>query len=283
MKSLALILASALCAGSPLMAQSPEPSTISLVQPAANHYLLGSQVVQMVRSDYIDGKYNKFLKEMDQDYQDAKKSNDLEGLIELRKETSKINIHPDFAKAYRVIQDSKNKDLLNAASTLEKTAFTLKVESAAQSISDIDDHLLALSYKVPGTGANSDENKLIDLGIEYYYKAIHLDSLSAKSTIADRKQKHMALEMEKMSRMVEASKSFTDKNLKSSIQDAATILDYRIAKSYDMSDLIALSKGKIKPLSTLEQKAATIISNSQGDLAELHRVLLHTIDNEESK
>ncbi len=282
MKSLALILASALCAGTPVATMS-QSETITMTQPASNHFLLGSEVVQMVRADYTDGKYNEFLKEMDRDFKQAKKSNDLEGLIELRKETAQIKIHPDFAKAYRIIQDAKNKDLLNAASTLEKTEFTQKVESAAQSIAEMDDHLLALSYKVPGTGANSDENALIDIGLEYYYKAIHLDSLASKAPMADRKEKHMALEMEKMSRMVEASKSFTDKNLKSSIKDASIILDHRIAKSYDMSDLIALSKGKVKPLSTLEEKAATIVSNSQGDLAELHRVLLHTIDNEAQK
>jgi hypothetical protein len=280
MKSLTLILASALCAASPLMAQSPDTAITSLTQPATNHYLLGSKVVQLARADFQSGAYTEFLKEMDIDYRNAKKANDLEGLIELRKETAKIKIHPEFAKAYRIIQEAKNKDLLVAASTLEETAFTQKVESAAAPIAEIDDHLQSLSYKVPGSGANSDENKLIEIGVEYYYKAIHLDSLSAKNNIANCKQKHMALEMEKMSRMLDAAKSFTDKQLKSSVQDAASILDQRIAKSYDMSDLIALSKGKIKPLSKLEQKAATIISNSQGDLAELHRVLLHSIDSE---
>jgi len=282
MKTIALILASVLCAGSPAMAETtPVATTVS--QSASNHFLLGKEVVQAVRTEYTDGKYNDFLKEMDQDYKNAKKSNDLEGLIELRIETAKIKIHPEFTKTYRIIQDSKDKDLLRAASNLEETTFTKKVKSAAQSLAAIDDHMQALSYKVPGTGANSDENALIDIGLEYYYKAIHLDSLAANSSMKDRKEKHMALEMEKMSRMLEASKTFTDKKLKSSIEDAAVILDNRIAKSYDMGDLLALGKGKIKPSSTLEEKAATIVSNSQGDLAELHRHLLNSLDNEAKK
>jgi hypothetical protein len=156
--------------------------------------------------------------------------------------------------------------------------FSSKLLSATQSIADMDSHLAALNFKAPGTGATSDENTLIDISLEYYYKAIHLDSASAKSSIADRKEKHMALEVEKMDKMLAASKSFTDKNLKQAVEDSAAILDARMARSYDMSDLLALSNGKIKPTNQMEEKAATVVSTSQGQLSELHRHLLKTLD-----
>lgn len=283
MNSLSLILASMLCAGSPAIVETPESKKTTAVQQASNHFKLGKEVVQAVRSDYSAGSYSEFLKDMDSDYKKAKKANELEGLIEMRKETAKVKIHPQFADSYRTIQEAKNKKLLQVAASDSQTPFADKLASATQSISDIDGQLLSLNFKAPGEGISSDENALIEINLEYYYKAIHLDSLAAKKSMADRKEKHMALEIEKMDRMVQAANSFTDTSLKESVMDAAAILDERMAKSYDISDLLALSKGKVKPISTQEEKAAAIVSNSQGELAELHRHLLNSLDNDTQK
>lgn len=275
MKSAVCILASIFCTGAPLVAQVPTPN--ATVQTVSNHFLQGKEVVQTLHADYNAGKYSDFLKSMDQDYRKAKKSNDLEGLIEIRKESAKTQIHPDFAKSYRKIQDAKNKELLKLAEGNKDSEFATKLQSAAASMTDIDSRLIELNYKAPGTGANSDENALIEISLEYYYKAIHLDSLAVNSTMADRKEKHMALELEKMDKMLAASKSFTDKKLQTAVEDSAAVLDARMARSYDMSDLLALSKGKVKPASSIEEKSAAIISNSQGQLAELHRQLLNSV------
>jgi hypothetical protein len=278
MKSLAFILASVFCAGTPATAQPTEIASSAVVQSASNQFLIGRDVVKSIRAEYKAGTYTEFLSEMDRDYKHAKKANDLEGLIEIRKESASAKIHPEFAKYYRAIQDSKNKELIKLSETDMSSPFSSKLLSATQSIADMDSHLAALNFKAPGTGATSDENTLIDISLEYYYKAIHLDSASAKSSIADRKEKHMALEVEKMDKMLAASKSFTDKNLKQAVEDSAAILDARMARSYDMSDLLALSNGKIKPTNQMEEKAATVVSTSQGQLSELHRHLLKTLD-----
>ena len=283
MKSLAFILASVFCAGSPATAQAEPTQPTSVVQSATNNFLLGRDVVKSIRADYAAGGYTEFLNEMDRDYKKAKQANELEGLIEIRKDSLDAKIHPEFAKFYRVIQDSKNKELLKLSEMDASAPFSAKLQSATQTVADLDRQLAALNFKAPGTGANSDENALIEISLEYYYKAIHLDSLSAKSSIADRKQKHMALELEKMDKMVAASKSFSDKKLKAAIDDAAAILDARMARSYDMSDLLALSSGKVKPASTVEEKAASVVANSQGQLSELHRHLLNSLDNEVKK
>jgi hypothetical protein len=219
---------------------------------------------------------------MDTDYQKAKKNNQLEGLIEIRKDTGSTQINPEFAKAYGIIQKAKNQDLLKIVDK-DHSQFGDKVRSSAQSVNDVDPRLLSLNYKAPGTGANSDENALIEISLEYYYKGIHLDSFDAVNPVKDRKERHMALEVQKMNKMLEASKTFSDKELKLAVEDAAKNLDTRMAKSYDTSDLLALGKGKVKPASSLEEKAAAIVSSSQGDLADLHRKLLDSLNDEKTK
>lgn len=264
MKSICYLVATALCAGTPAMTQ--ETPKQAIVQTVSNSYSVGSDVVQTVRNS----DYSQFLKDMDDDYLAAKKANQLEGLIEIRKESGKVKINPEFAKSYGIIQKAKNSELLNAVSKAEDSSFVTKVRSAAHAMPDVEPELLAVSYKAPGTGKNADENTLIEISLEYYYKTIHLDSLGEKQT----KEKHIALEIEKMDKMVAASKTFTDKKLKKAVEEAAAQLDERMAKAYDTSDLLALSRGKIKATSPLEEKVASIVSDSQGELADLHRQLL---------
>lgn len=277
MKSISFLLASILCAGSPAMAEISSAPTTTVVQPAGNLFRLGSEEVEKVREDFQAGAYKEFLNGMDRDYAAAKKSNGLEGLIELRKENTRAQIHPEFAHSFRVIQEERNKQLLEAIDN-DDSLIAQKVRSAAAAQPTREESLISLYGKVPGSGKNSDENRLIDLDLEYYYKAIHLDAMSGMS-LQEKKDKHLALEMDKMARMLKASQSFEDKKLKAAVERDASTLDVRLMRNYDMSDLNALARGKIKPVSPLEEKVASIISRSQGDLAELHRHLLDSLDN----
>ena len=56
----------------------------------------------------------------------------------------------------------------------------------------------------------------------------------------------MALEMEKADRMLKASQSFEDKALQKAVENHVLLLDEQLAKSYDMSDLNNLAKGKFR-------------------------------------
>lgn len=279
MKSITFLLTSLLGAGSPLLAQSAAPPT-EVVQSATNSFQLGGDEIRQVRADFNAGSYTKFLNSMDIDYQDAKKANGLEGLIEIRKEGGRTQIHPEFAHSFRVIQEQRNKQLVEATAG-DESLFAQKVRSAATSHPSREESLISLYGKVPGTGKNSDENRLIDIDLEYYYKGIHLDA-DTKLSHQEKKQRHIALEMEKMDRMLKASQSFEDKNLKSAVERDGATLDLRLARNYDMSDLNALARGKIKPLSPLEERVATIVSRSQGDLAELHRQLINSLENNQT-
>jgi hypothetical protein len=243
---------------------------------------MGSAVVGKVRADYKAGKYNEFLKEMDNAHREAKANNGLEGLIELRKETGKVSIHPEFVRSFSLIQDSKNKNLLALVES-DDSLFAQKIRSAAASVPEESRLLNSLHYKAPqASDVNEDESAVVDIHLEYTYKAIHLDSLAASGdSIPDKREKHMALEMEKMDRLVNASQSFEDKELKQAIEQSASTVDQRLAKKYDLKDLHDLSTGRIKSASALEEKAASIVGNAQGQISELHRHLLNNLDSEE--
>jgi hypothetical protein len=281
---ISIFLASILCAGAPLAAENIQPdSTVEAVsKPAFNSFEMGSLVVEKTRAGYEEGKYAEFLSEMDKDYNKAKVDNALEGLIELRKETGKVNIHPEFVRSQNSIQNLKNENLLKVVGS-DESSFAQKVRSAASSLPADSQLLRSLHYKAPGsTDVNKDENAVIDIDLEYSYKSIHLDSLAASgNSIPDRKEKQMALEMERMDRLVKAAQSFEDKDLKQAIKEAASLLDQRLAKNYDMRDLLALAAGRVKPVSPLEEKAASIVGRAQDQIAELHRHLLNNLDSVE--
>jgi hypothetical protein len=270
---ISFILATILCAATPVGDEKivqPAPT----VQVVSHPFLLGGEVVQSIRADYQAGEYKEFLQKMDADFVSAKKENALEGLIEIRKEGAKAQIHPEFARSYRLIQETKNQQLLDAVKGDDASLFSQKVHSATKAIPSSEDPMIAIGSKAPGSGKNSDENRLIDLDLEYYYKGIHLDS----SNMKDRREKHVVLEMEKADRMVKASSAFEDKTLQKAVEKYATTLDERLSKSYDMADLNDLARGKIKPSSQAEKEVASAVSRAQSALGDLHRHLLDSLD-----
>ena len=277
---ISIFLASMLLAGTPL-ATEVQQTKIMTEQTASNSFEMGSFIVEKARADYNDGKYNEFLNKMDQDYLEAKANNGLEGLIELRKETAKVNIHPEFVRSQGMIQDAKNKNLLDVVENND-SAFAQKVRSAAASAPAESKLLNAYHYKAPDAeGLNADERTVVEIDLEYSYKALHLDTLAASDSIADKREKQMVLEMQRMDRLVKASETFQDKELKQAIAKSAVGIYQRLSKKYDMKDLHDLSNGKIKPQSPLEEKVGAIVGSAQGQIFELHRHLLNHLDSNE--
>lgn len=250
--------------------ESLPPSTVVEVNSSV---LIGREVVQTARADMQAGRYASFLQEMDQSYESAKKENQLEGLIEIRKSAGAPN--EQFLLQYNEIQNGKNKALLSLFSSDDKTVLAEKVRSATTSLTDEEmsalNTLAPLRSQAPGTGSSADYNQLIEIDLASAYKSIHLDSLTAAGqSVSDLKEKHLVLEMDRMDRMVQAAANFQDKELKNSVEVAARSFDMRLAKHYDQSDLNALAKGKTKPASVTEEKIASILLGAQDQVAKLH-------------
>lgn len=228
--------------------------------------------VELLRADYTDGKYNDYLKKMDKNYESGKKEGHLEGLIELRNENAKINQNPDFIHSFQLIQQMKDVDLRNAVADEGETSFAQKVRSATEPLSKEEIWLMQLHNKTPGAGNTNDENRLIEIELEYTYKTIHLDSqVATGKSVSNAKEKRLVLEIEKMDRMIQVSQTFEDETLKSAVILAAAKTDARLVKQLDMSELYSLAKGKLKPSSAIEEKVAAIISQTQEKVATLHQ------------
>lgn len=277
MKSISIILSSILCAASPLLAQdAPQPAaeqTIPSVQ-------LGADSISLIRADYQNGAYDELLTELDDSYKQVQSESQLSGLADMRASIQPVPNLNQWEDQGLQIQKERNAILVEALTSDD--AFAQKVRSAASSLSPEEEqawHQLArFRTMAPLSGANPDENRLIDLDLEYEYKALHLDMpLIENEQISNRQDKQIALRMQKMDRMAEASKSFQDESLKETVQLASQSFDKRLTQQRDLSDLMALVKGKQKPQNPQEEKIASILSSYQQKTSDLTRQFLETV------
>ena len=138
-----------------------------------------------VQAQYEQGSYKDFLHDLDTAYQEARNSAQFEQFIFMRD------------------------GVLPATSVLAP----LSDEDAAKN------QIASYRFMKPGTGNNSDENKLIDLDVEYEFKRIHLDSYAAVNgtSLEERQQQQAILLMEWHDKMLKAAESFQDDGLKETV------------------------------------------------------------------
>lgn len=280
MKSISIILSSILCAASPLLAQdAPQPAaeqTLPSVQ-------LGADSISRIRADYQKGAYDELFTELDESYKQVQSESQLSGLADMRASIQPVPNLTQWEEQRMQLQKERNSILIEALTSDD--AFGQKVRSAASSLSPEEEqawHQLArFRTMAPLSGANPDENRLIDLDLEYEYKALHLDMpLIENEQISNRQDKQIALRMQKMDRMAEASKSFQDESLKGAVQFASKSFDKRLTQQRDLGDLMALVKGKQKPQNPQEEKIASILSSYQQKSSDLTKQFLETVNHD---
>ena len=271
MKNLSIVLAVFSIGTAPLLPESIVQSvpTTEVSQP------LGKTAISSIRSAYERGDYDQFLKEMDDSYKAALESNQLEMLRAMRPGLSS-ELQKWEMRAH-ILQQEKSSELLQIIENQTKSHFVEKVASAAANFSDEEqqnaiDRMALFRQCLPGTGKNNDKNVLIDLDLEYEYKAIHLDLPGFDR--AERRERQCALKMEKLERIEQLSKQFQDTSLKKAVTVYAGQFDARLAQSWDIADLNALANGKTKPANALEEKVASLFSLYQEKIADLTRQMI---------
>lgn len=271
MKSLSIILSSLLCAVSPMaadVAQSPKSEKV------ATQFQTGAASVEKIRMAYENGDYDSFLKGLDASFQKAQKENELQGLAEMRKTNLALNDEAKWNELSTKLQNEKNQELLNAIADKD-TPFAEKVRNLATAALTPEqeiafDELAKYRHIALQTGKNDDENALIALDLEYEYKALQLDSpLIQGQSVENRREKQLALGMERMDRLNAASQQFSDDSLKQTVQLASSGLDARLAQKWDAADLNAFAKGKNKPASREEEKVVSILLTYQEKFRDL--------------
>lgn len=259
MKNLSIIL-TALSAGSaPMLPPQPSQEAKPIVQPVLQAEPSGKGAITSIRTTYEKGGYAAFLKELDDSYIDVKEKGQLKQLAEMR--TGSSPEWQEWESRAAALHNEKNSELLDAVENHKNTPFVEKVLSAAATLSDEANQnaiqISNLRFMAPGAGKNSEENLLIDIDLEYEYKSLHID-LPGSST-QDKREKICALKMEKLDKLLAAASSFKDPELKKMFAAYAKNFDARLAQSWDIADLNALTNGKRKPADALEEKVASIL------------------------
>ena len=273
MGNISTILAAILCAAAPLASMEVKDPKTEMRQSADQ---LGSRTVSSILAAYQNGDYREFFSGMDASHKAA----DLSGLTQMREKEIPLQFQQEWEQRFTDLRMEKNRDLLGAISDSDDSLFAEKVRSVAANLTTPEQEkalsrLHSLLTMAPGTGANEDENRLIDIDIEYEYKILHAEIPSSDVSLQQQQEQQIALRMEKMDKMVEASKTFQDLSLKQAVGIAAATLDQRLARNLDGADLNALAKGKVKPSNETEEKVYSILSSYQGKFSDLMKELDH--------
>lgn len=266
------ILAALFCATAPVAAIVETPTPSSKSEEILPGYRLGKESVASVRSAYGNGEYNEFLSEMDESQAQA----DLSGLIQMRQKDVPLDFQEKWEQQFSSLQKVRNQELLEAISDTDDSAFANKVRSAAADFLTSEQEkaisrLNSFIAMAPKAGANDDENTLIDIDLKYEYKILHAN-LPLGNPESQRAHS-LALRMEKMDKMVEASKNFEDMQLKTAVGIARDTLDARLSASLDGNDLNAMLKNKVKPNNESEERVFSILSLYQGKFSDLLKEL----------
>lgn len=227
---------------------------------------LGKQTVTEVRGQYQSGTYSDFLSSLDSSYKEA----DLTDLIAMRGGEISEEKYEQLEKEILALQNEKNQELLQLISDEDTSTFAEKVRSVASTITTPEQEkaihrINSLISMQPGAGKNQDENTLINIDVEYEYKLLHAKTDNSLNGNAER----LALRMEKMDKMVAASKKFEDTSLKNAVAIYAATLDQRLARNLDGADLNLIVKGQVKASNSTEQQAADLIASYQEQISDL--------------
>lgn len=277
-KTISMTLAAVLCltgvfavegSGSPVVTELRE----------ADSFRLGKEALVEIRKNYQEGRYDAFLKEMDDSYQQVKEGEQLIGLAQLRQGSA---LDLQWVDAVQTVQMQRNDELLQVVSG-EDSIFAEKVRSIATP-DDQSNIFLKIRQMQPGMGKNQDENRLIDLDLEYEYKAIHLDRPQINGEeIGDIRVKQYVLKMEQMDKVLLAAQSFKDESLKNAVYLFAQNLDTRLAKNWDQRDIYGLVIGKMKPADKIQERTVSVLKDSQEKLRDLSKNFLEMDSKDVSK
>lgn len=236
-------------------------------QEVRDDLLLGRTTIAEIRKNYEEGKYDSFLKKMDDFYEKVSQDHRLEEFSSLREG---ISINSEWGAFVKELQKERNQQLIQAVSG-DESLFGEKVRSSASDISSESETqaflVLANIHQMPlDSGTNKDENALISIDVEYECKSLHLGS-GANHDIDPRTGQYV-LKMQQLDKMLLASESFEDAELKEVVLLASQNADVRMAQNWDSLDLNALVQGKFKPEGRFQEKVVSVLQLYQEKLSD---------------
>jgi hypothetical protein len=263
-KTISIAFAAMLCVSGAFADTTDRSMTIVQIDEKEN-IQLGSENIARIRKDYETGRYQDFLREMDHIFDEAIDKEYILGLGKLRRGVVDLN---NWFEGVNKIKDETHFALNQAVAGLE-TRFASKVRNVAKE-DKLENLFVPYHQMQPGTGKNADENRLITLDLEYEYKSIHLDQskIDLPKDMSP-KELHYVLKMEQMDKILLASQTFDDADLKASIEQFGQNLDARLAKHWDLMDLRNLNSAD-----PIEIRVSAILKNHSDKIQEFTREYL---------
>ncbi len=265
MKRSLLLLTALLGAGSMIPGDVP---LVTRILEATEHQT-GTDSVRSVRNGYERGAYAPILKELDDDYRQHK--DQLDGLIQTRPGLTAATETPSEVAA---LLQERNAQLREAIAGQPNQIVSHQVQALLESPlteSQLDAWNRFATYRLlpPGTAATAEENQLVDLDLEYEYKALHLELIAPEG--ANKAEIGLALAMEHLEKIGLVAANFEDVDLKQAASHLAASFDSLQAQAADRSALRDLALGKRPPANEIEAKVASILVAFETQRADLYR------------
>jgi hypothetical protein len=272
-----LILAALLLGTQPAVIPTEAPKAVEQEtrSRAGSVYAAGSLSITQIRTDYNAGGYDDLLKELTGSYKKVAKDGGLENLTDMR--LGALSSQGEWEELLQQTVSERNKELVRAIASDKDSSVSQKVLSITtpldQSLTDSLSVLARFHTMQPGEGADADENALIDIDLEYAYKSLHLDRPVLSGQPGEElRAKHMALRMEQMDRMLEASQRFENADLKRAVEVVYAHTDALLAQNWDMLDLQAIVR---KPGKTdVEENVSSILVEYRQKFSDLSKEFL---------
>jgi hypothetical protein len=271
MKWIAMLLAGVLVSTGGMLVADGVPLLVEEKQQK-DEQISGREAIAKIRQQYEAGEYDSLFKEMEQAYDEVAGGEKLAGLISFRQGN-----HEETGLGERALEMKKEFEAkLLAVVSGEETLFADKVRSiATPAVTETEqraiDRMVQFRDMIPGSGRTADENRLIDLDLEYEYKAMHLvrPAIDGHPVAATREQQ-FALLMEKADRMRTEALLFQDTDLQRDVMLFTDSLDRQLAKHWDQLDLVALTKANKRAISDpIQKRAVALLLEHQERLAHL--------------
>ncbi|MDJ0651714.1 MAG: hypothetical protein QNJ27_01695 [Simkaniaceae bacterium] len=255
-----------LLTGREILAQSEPVQSRQIASPE-------QKMIDEVLYDYHAGKYNNFLKKVDDEHREAEKKWKNNDLLEQRKKLSSM-IHDygiDKADAFKqkiaALHHARDQELIEIALNHPNERISREVRDMIffcpskheeESIAFI--HNLGTKFK--GDGVTPIENKLIQIDTEFWLKSLSLEIASTQNKMDEEtfQKRYLVLQIEKIKQMSEACKGdLVEGKIKSLVDTASTVLPKVYASASTRKHLTALGKDKTAPQTPAEKELQAIM------------------------
>lgn len=235
---------------------------------------LQPKFMDKVLSDYNEGKYQPFLRQVHESYIDANKKWEYNSILEERKKLSTVVQDFDspktdtFKKKIAKLQEAENREIADLCISEPNSVLIREIKdmlffTPSQYEQESLQYLANLNWKFKGDGKTPLENKLIEIDTEFWLKSLSLDLLATQNKIDAKtyEKRSAVLHLEKLRQMqLVCQDQEIHPKIRGYIETAKKIYPKVHASSLTRKYLHNLATGKSQPQNQTEAKLQAIVT-----------------------